>query len=320
MPTSAELQTLLGSYIGVGNSWLSRLNLVRARLLEDGSWPGTTPRITLTVYEDADGNSIVTLPRQYLAILRGYIAPTSALCAIAPIGTSGVFNETGYRWNRDFQEVPDYFCVFSEWTTPLRIRLKFEVTELAGAIYLSGNYNGDPVWKTNSGTWENREAVAYTNSAAPNTVTSTKYFDAKGFKLVKPDTLGRVSAYTVTDAGVETLVGVYEPKENLPRWRRYKVPCIGVSTEDYTYVCIARLGYVPVVNSYDEVIPGNTGAIRFGLSALLKEDAEDYVRADQLWSMARDRLVRQSEGESEGTEDHVAVSDDLEMELVGRGL
>lgn len=71
--TVAESQTLLSRYAGVGNTYLERLNLVRARLLEDGSWPGMTPTIGLRVYTDADGRSIVTLPRQFLAILRGRI-------------------------------------------------------------------------------------------------------------------------------------------------------------------------------------------------------------------------------------------------------
>lgn len=317
MPTLADIQPLLSSYAGTGNSFLSRLNLVRARLLEDGSWSGSMQRIALSVYSDAYGYSIVTLPRQYLAILRGRVSLTTcSSCGGEPMGTSGVFNDTGY-FNHNFQEVPDYFCVFSEWTTPLKIRLKFEVSEPVGTIHLSGKFNGADVWMTNGSTWEKREAIAFTGTT---TVTSTKYFDAKGFKLSKPVTLGRVSAYTVTDAGVETLVGVYEPGETIPRWRRYRVPCSGLADTDYTYVAIVRLGYVPVANSYDEVIPGNIGALRFGLSALLKEDAEDYARSEELWEMARDRLVRQSEGESEGTEDHVEVPDDFSMQLVGRGL
>ncbi len=73
MPTVAETETLLTRYRGTANTFLERLNLVRARLLEDGSWPGMTPTIGLRVYQDADGRPIVTLPRQFLAILQGRI-------------------------------------------------------------------------------------------------------------------------------------------------------------------------------------------------------------------------------------------------------
>lgn len=317
--TVAECQTLLAQYIPVGQTFLTQLNQVRARLIQDGSWPGMMPRINLDIFQDADGNSIVTLPRQYIAILRGAIVPASGpLCVRSQLGTSGVFNETGYRYNTNFQEASDYFCVFREWTTPLKIRLKFEVTEAAGTIYLAGTDDGDDVWNSNSGTWEKREAVAYPNAAAPNTVTSTNTFDARGFKLVKPVTLGRVSAYTVTTDGVETLVAVYEPQETVPRWRRYKVAGSCGTEATWTYSAIVKLGYVPLVNSYEEVIPGNVGAIKFGLQALAAEDARHYPEAEGLWEMARDRLGREGESESEGAEDRIEISDDFQFQAIGR--
>lgn len=242
-------------------------------------------------------------------------------CQSEPLGTSGVFNEgvIGGPYNHNFQEVPDYFCVFREWTGGVQLRFKFEISESAGTIYIYGKLDGADVWNANGAVMEKREAVAFSGTT---TVTSTNLFDAKGLKVTKPATNGRVSMYAVDTDGEETLVAVYEPSETVPRWRRYRVPCLcdGESSCDYIYAAIVRQGYLPLVNSYDEVIPGNIAAIRLGLSALLKEDAEDYARAEQLWELAKLRLVAQSESESEGTEDHVEVPDDFNMQSIGTGL
>lgn len=334
MLTVAQVQSLLSRYAGVGfttgSAFLERLNLVRARLLEDGAWSSMMPRISLTVYTDYEGKSIVTLPRQYLAVLRGYAAPvdaTNALCFGMPMGTSGVFNEgligqQGYgsiwggTFNYNFQECPDYYCVYREWTEPKLIRMKFEVAEAAGTIYLSGFDDGAAIWVTNSGTWENREAVAYVGAGA---VTSTKMYDAKGFGLIKPVTLGRVFAYTVDTDGTETLVAVYDNVETIPQWRRYRVPCVCTVTQDYLYVAVVKLGYVPLVNQYDEVVPNNIGALKLGFDAMLAEDARNYTESETCWESARARLVRQSEGESEGTQDHIQIEDDWNISALNYG-
>lgn len=227
MPTLAEVEDLLGDSVGANLSFTDELNLVRARLIPSGNWKGSKELISLPVYSDADGNSIVTLPREFDTILKGALRNNNVLCSGMPMGVRNEwaqFSKNGLGYGGltdDFDEVTGRYSVFQEWSSAMRIRLKFEVSETAGTIYLSGTLNGEDVWALNNTTWEKREAMAFVGTTA---VTSTKYYDAHGFKITKPTTFGRVYLFTVDDDGVETLCGIYEPAEKFPRWRRYKVP------------------------------------------------------------------------------------------------
>lgn len=233
MPNLLDVQTLLSRYAGAGNTFVDRLNLVRARYLQSGSFPGTKEQITLPIYSDKDGFSIVTLPRKFRTILAGAVTPQNSVCSGSPLGVKNEFEQfavggLGYgAMTRNFQEVTGRFAVYQEWTDPMRIRFKFEVSESAGSIYVSGTLSGEDVYALNGATWEKREKIAFSGLTA---VTSTKYFDPDHFSIQKPVTTGRVTAYAVDDAGVETPIGVYEPSETVPKWRRYRVPvCADVS-------------------------------------------------------------------------------------------
>lgn len=227
MPTLSEVQTLLSRYAGAGNTFVDRLNLVRARYLQSGSYPGTKEQVSLPIYSDKDGFSIVTLPRKYRTILAGAVASPNVLCSGSPMGVKNEFEPfavggLGYGGlTRNFQEVTGRFAVFQEWDVGMRVRFKFEQSETAGTIYVYGTLNGEDVWALNTSTWEKRVAVAYSGTT---TVTTDKYFDAYQFKVQKPVTNGRVATYVVDDDNVETLVGIYEPSETIPKWRRYRVP------------------------------------------------------------------------------------------------
>lgn len=81
------------------------------------------------------------------------------------------------------------------------------------------------------------------------------------------------------------------------------------------YIAIALIGYVPVVGSDDDVQPGNIGALKKGLEALLSEDSRDNVRANALWAEGKALLAEESEAESgPQAEGVVAVSDDFFLE------
>ncbi len=226
MPTLSDCSDLLGNSVGQNISFTDELNLVRARLIPSGNWKGSKVLTPLTVYSDADGFAIVTLPREFDTLLAGAVRSSNGSCGGMPMGVRNEWSEfskngLGYGGlTHDFQEVTGRFSVFQEWSSSMRIRFKFERSETSGTIYLSGTLDGEDVWALNTATWEKREAIAFSGTT---TVTSTKYYDAFNFKVVKPVTLGRVSLYTVDDDGVETLCGVYEPSEKFPRWRRYRV-------------------------------------------------------------------------------------------------
>lgn len=80
------------------------------------------------------------------------------------------------------------------------------------------------------------------------------------------------------------------------------------------YIAVVRRGYKPLVGDDDEVHPGNIGALKKGLEALLSEDARDNVRARELWAEAKELLSEESAAETgPGAEGAVQVSDDFFM-------
>ena len=83
-------------------------------------------------------------------------------------------------------------------------------------------------------------------------------------------------------------------------------------------LCVVKVGYKPVVNANDPLPITNLGALRFGLEALRKEDAEDYARAKELWKDAKDLLITESEDDTgAGATGKVQVEDDFELGRIG---
>lgn len=87
-----------------------------------------------------------------------------------------------------------------------------------------------------------------------------------------------------------------------------------------TYIALAKRGFVPLVNEDEIVIPGNLGALKKGLQALLKEDAEDDTRAEQKWAQAKALLAEESETETgAGATGSISVADDFFMSTMNAG-
>lgn len=233
----SQIRSSLSRYAGSGNTFLDRLNEVRARLIQSGNWVGIKSQIALDVFSDRDGQSIVTPPNGS-KILAGALRNTDVLCNGAPMGVDNAwsdFSENGLGWGSvtsNFLEITGKFCVFQEWTDGLLLRFKFETTEASGVIHIRGTLSGEPVYSLYSAIWIEGEKIAYSGTT---TQTTTKYYDPDGLVIVKPVTLGRVSMYVVDSDGVETLVAVYLPNETIPRWKRYRVPqCESVSATTST--------------------------------------------------------------------------------------
>lgn len=82
-----------------------------------------------------------------------------------------------------------------------------------------------------------------------------------------------------------------------------------------TFTVIAKRGYVPVSDDNDEVVPGNFGALKKGLEALLAEDSRDDVRARNLWAEARELLIQESQDdEGAGGQGSVQMADNFAMD------
>lgn len=84
------------------------------------------------------------------------------------------------------------------------------------------------------------------------------------------------------------------------------------------YIAVAKLDCVNLVNDDEEVIPGNLGALKKGLEALLSEDSRDNARANALWAEAGQLLTNESQDdEGAGAQGAVSRADDFDMASMG---
>jgi hypothetical protein len=87
------------------------------------------------------------------------------------------------------------------------------------------------------------------------------------------------------------------------------------------FVAICKKSYVAAVNDNDELLISNWGALRLGLQAMLSEDANDFVRAGQLWGEAKRLLIAEEENRvGAGAQGSIQMADDFEMECFPIGL
>ncbi len=83
-------------------------------------------------------------------------------------------------------------------------------------------------------------------------------------------------------SGTETLIANYAPWEEVPSYKKYKVP--DWNGQFTAALVLGKLAYVPAVNNSDIVIPSNYGALKMGLKALQSEDTDEDEHADQDWA------------------------------------
>lgn len=334
MLTLSEARTLLLRYVGANDGgFTQRTNLVCARMIPSGNWRLTKNRVSFNVFPDALNRAMVTLPVKFNTILAGVVMQPcgdatanygfpmpvqNGWYSFSPTGM-GLNLDSRYNWSAGFVPEEGRFTTFKDWTTPKQIRLKFSTTETNPSyFYVRGNLNGQPVY-SGSGT-NTIEGIKLTYSGS-SPITSAEYFDEAPYEFIKPITNGRVSMYAV-DADGETLVAIYDPAETNPGWRRYRVPaCAGwTEAEPGRLITICKRAYVAIYNDNDEVIPGNIGALRFGLEALQNEDAQNWGAAKELWDLAESELSKESaDDDGAGAMASVQVDDTFGMAAMGSG-
>lgn len=229
----------MGRYAGANHSFADRLNEVVERLLPEGNWKNTKEPVRFVVYEDRDGNSVVTLGPDHETILAGsYQAPelpeTSepSRCFSSPLpvqngwyemAASGPGGGIGSDARRGIIRLEGRYTTFADWSEPRKLRIKLEVDESPGGkIIVRGKLDGGKIFSNSANGNDFIEGVELNFTTA--TVTTTEYFDEPPYAVIKPVTKGRIQLYIVDDSGTETLVAWYEPNETTPSYSRFKVP------------------------------------------------------------------------------------------------
>lgn len=325
MLTLSEAQSLLSSYVGAGLSFTTRLNLARERLLKQINASNTKTQVVFQAYPNADKSAFITLPRYYQTLLAiAPLPPSESQCFGMPMRTRGLWYEFAaggpgvsvnqtIDWSRGSVPFNANFTTFADWSTPQKLRLKFETNENAGTMIFRGTLNGQRIYSTINGVWAEGVPLDYVGST---TVTTTTLFDTPPYAVIKPTTIGRVSLYTVDPtSGAETLVAIYDPTETLPAWKRYKVPVCSrwTAANPGLYIAIVKNSYYPLSSPNDPVFPSNIGALRWGLQALTEEDNQDE-RATKSWAKALKILADEVEDDTGyGSEGVLQRTDDFHV-------
>lgn len=318
MITLGYATTALARYVGVNNSATERINFACERLMKAMNARSTKETVLFRVYPDDLGRGFISLPRQYNTIIAGVLLRSNEdglRCGVPlPVQTDWYsFLETGpgftdnarFNWGNGFIPEVDRYTTFKNWTTPKYLRLKFATAQAAGTYNIRGKNELDEVIYTGTGVSMIEGENLVTSGAS--TLTTTSQFIEPPYALLKPESYGPVKLYT-WDGSVEELVGIYDPLETVPTLRRYRIPVCTDWTEDNPgmYLAVCKREWVPIGNANDRVIPGNIGALRFGLNALLSEDSQDFARAEEQWQKAYDLLAKE-EADDTGDATHTPV-------------
>ncbi len=80
--------------------------------------------------------------------------------------------------------------------------------------------------------------------------------------------------------------------------RQFKVPaCYAVGSLSY-FVCLCKRAWLMLTDDEDVLAVWNLGALKMGLKALDKEDAEDYVRAEETWQKGKVLLAEENDNQT----------------------
>ena len=178
-----------------------------------------------------------------------------------------------------------------------KIRVLSSVPEAAGLQILLLGYDANGQWvRTNpSGTYIDGELVNITNSAVNSTTTWSSIV-----RVVKPVTAGvtRLYSWDSTASIITRTLGVYEPSEERPIYRKMFIPGLanmgGCSNagacESKSITVLAKLQHVPVVVDNDFLVIGNLAALKLMVVAIMKEEQNRYDEASILEGKAMAEL------------------------------
>ncbi len=160
--------------------------------------------------------------------------------------------------------------------------------------------NQQPLMSISNGVWS--QGITIT-AAQPFGQSNSQYFVGKIDRVVKSVTQGNLLLYAYNpSANVLLDLAVYEPSETSPSYLRYQLdsrggqsPCGGDCLE--TIIALVKLQQVPIAAPTDLVLIDNIGALKLGVKAWKREEADDFAAARLLWAAAVEELNRQLEND-----------------------
>jgi hypothetical protein len=177
------------------------------------------------------------------------------------------------------------YCESTETTTsPIVLKFWGSTGTFVRSNYAGTQIDGEALTLPAAG------AYAYTtNQCAPGGLVG----------VIKPITVGvvRLYEYDVATGALKPLA-YYDPSEEIPIYRRSKIPGLGCSsggTCDYcTLTVVGKLRHIPAIVDNDPLIIGHTDAIRLACQAIKKEESDLIDESVKYWALAEKCLNDQS--------------------------
>lgn len=131
-----------------------------------------------------------------------------------------------------------------------------------------------------------------------------------------PGNMGMIAGSDAMRGIIPIPIGNTDTTDTSPK---YKVPVCPTEDAEAFYTVICKRAF-QLLTDDDDILPvQNLGALKYGLRALDKEDAEDYARAEQLWALGEALLAKEKENQT-GAEalGKVQLDDDFEIANIGQ--
>lgn len=282
--TVAKARDLLYEHVDASNpmdeKFLRTLNQLLQRFIDSGLWAKSEFQVDLSA-----PNGYITLPRRASALLGLRVSNQSPRRIYA---LAHEFNEVGpgaYEFDRTMTSVMEMeeVCVHTDLTEASSVYLRVQANDsgIGGEAILRGqDADGNRLYSA-----DGQDGLRITLASGDGNVFGT-------VGMIESLTLPLMSKYCSLRTGT-TELGVYEPGETDPSYRRYKVGSIP-STCTITALCSRR--HVDLVNEEDLVVPNNVGALKHGLIALRLEDQSDLdssvAHFDQAYALLNAELRR----------------------------
>lgn len=269
-----------------GPNFIPALNQVCERLANEGLWKG----VTMEVWYPGSPLGYITLPRRGLTI-----QGVSVNGGNREIFTQmNQFKYMGMGWrpankysSQGLTDLQDGWCtnVDIDPNAPAFVQIQTNPADAGKAIWMDGtDINGNRIFSSGD---QGFTLIAGSDGVAALTATTefamTSVIAINAAAMTYPWSIWQIPSGPPT--GVASLLSLYEPGEQIPKYRRYKT---GI-TSNYNasgpvLVVYARIRPIPLFAEMDPVLPGCYSAIKFGLQALIQEDAMNRTSADKLWA------------------------------------
>lgn len=262
-----------------------RINTACELLLTEQNHKGSIDRVAFVV---TDG--ILSLPRQYFGCLGTTIEEWPRPIYnhwYEFIGGGPGESDQAYASVLDLGDrYPTALDVASVDEDGCRLKVVSELSEDSGLQILIRGLDADTeaVWSTVEG---ERLEGEYVDLATAGTTSSATFTTVS--VVLKPITKGKVYLYAVSTTDV--LIATYDPAEERPSYRRYRVP--ECDDEEVNVVALCQRRHVDLRDDNDPLPVENLNALTNAMLALQYKDNNDLERYQQYLNAGKDLLQKE---------------------------